>query len=155
LAYFFLLLFFLFFLIVNTNKYSVFHSHIFSPLVWKIIWSSEVLPKVKHFLWKACVNVVPVTGNLNIRKVAQSPLCPICKEFTESIEHSMFLCPWTRGVWFYISIGYKVDPATISFIDDWFVQVYEQLGVDKLTMKSVLCWIGFTIWSIWTAYGCI
>lgn len=84
-------------------------SHVINPAVWKLIWSTKAMPKVLHFLWKACSNCLPTMANLFVKKVANSPLCPICHEFPESIEHVFFLCPWVRGVWFGIPLNYKVN----------------------------------------------
>jgi hypothetical protein len=50
--------------------------------VWNMIWKFNVLPKVKHFVWRAVANVLPSMANLFAKKVTSSPLCPICKCFT-------------------------------------------------------------------------
>lgn len=62
------------------------------------------MPKILHFLWKACSNCLPTMANIFVKKVVNYPLYPICHEFPESIEHVFFLCPWVRGVWFWDSI---------------------------------------------------
>lgn len=49
------------------------------PALWKFIWQSEILPKVKHFLWNACQNAIPTMDNLHKRKIVPNPLCPLCK----------------------------------------------------------------------------
>ncbi|KAM2701713.1 hypothetical protein EV2_003520 [Malus domestica] len=54
------------------------------------------------------------------RRVVQNPLCPLCKEFPESSEHVLFLCPWTIGVW---TVGVNTDSQS------W---VY--------TAASFICW---------------
>lgn len=49
-------------------------SHIVNPTVWKQLRNCSALPKVKHFIWRACTNSLPSMANLYARKVVSSPI---------------------------------------------------------------------------------
>ncbi|KAM2968006.1 hypothetical protein FF1_028196 [Malus domestica] len=55
------------------------------------------------------------------RRSCASPLCPLCLEFKESVEHSILLCPWTKAVWFATPLNYQIDIQAITNFDQWFV----------------------------------
>lgn len=74
-------------------------SHHTKPDLWKFIWKSNTLPRVKQFLWNACQNAIPTVDNLHRRRIVPDPLCPICKKEAETIKHALFLCPWTVKIW--------------------------------------------------------
>lgn len=72
------------------------NSHTFhrvNPMIWKIIWRLKTLPKIRSFLWRVLANAIPTFFNLYRRKIAVSPLCPVCHSFDETIEHLLLLCP--------------------------------------------------------------
>lgn len=81
------------------------------------------MPKVLHFLWKACSSCLPTMASLFSKKVVKSHIFPICHEYPELIEHLLFLCPWVRGIWFGLPLNYKVNLQEISTIDDWLLLV--------------------------------
>ncbi|CAL9006913.1 unnamed protein product [Prunus brigantina] len=86
------------------------HSSVSIPvLVWKALWKIRTLPKIKNFLWRVMANAIPTRLNLHKRKIISYPHCPLCEDYKESIEHILFLCPWTKLVWFASPLTYKVD----------------------------------------------
>ncbi|XP_071722532.1 uncharacterized protein [Rutidosis leptorrhynchoides] len=74
-------------------------SHQTKPDLWKFIWKSNNLPRVKQFLWNACQIAIPIVENLHRRRIVPDPLCLICKKEAETIEHALLLCPWTVKLW--------------------------------------------------------
>ena len=46
--------------------------------LWKNIWSLKAIPRVKSFLWRACLEALPTKANLFNRHLASSPLCEEC-----------------------------------------------------------------------------
>lgn len=74
-------------------------SHQTKPDLWKFIWKSKTLPRVKQFFWNACHNALPTVDNLHRRRIVPDPLWPICKKEAETIEHALLLCPWTVQIW--------------------------------------------------------
>ncbi|CAL9018423.1 unnamed protein product, partial [Prunus brigantina] len=47
----------------------------------------------------------------------QSPTCPFPMERPESIEHTIFLCPWAARVWFANCIAYRPLPQAFTSLD--------------------------------------
>jgi hypothetical protein len=46
--------------------------------IWKVIWNLKVPKSEKHFIWRACHDILPTQDNLMRRKIVRDPLCPIC-----------------------------------------------------------------------------
>jgi hypothetical protein len=67
--------------------------------IWRTCWSLNVPNNVKMFIWRACHNLLPTKLNLFKRRVIDSPLCPICNQVEESVEHIVWLCPSAVDVW--------------------------------------------------------
>lgn len=94
-------------------------SHQISVTVWKWIWHISSLPKIQNFLWRACSNALATKANLHHRYLSLSPICPLCQLALETIEHVLFVCPWTSAVWFGHPLGIKILPASITSFDRW------------------------------------
>lgn len=60
--------------------------------LWKFIWNMRIPPNLKHFWWQACSNFLATKENLHKRKCNPSPMCPICCQEIESVEHLLFRC---------------------------------------------------------------
>jgi len=75
-----------------------------SSKVWKCLWRLEVLSKVKHFIWRALINVFLTADNLLPRKVEVSPICPICSAATESVLHCLVECLFAHSCWLLSSL---------------------------------------------------
>ncbi|PRQ18872.1 putative reverse transcriptase zinc-binding domain-containing protein [Rosa chinensis] len=125
-------------------------SHIGEKFVWKLVWKIDTLTKVKNFLWRAISGAIPTLLNLHRRKVCPSPICPICGEFEESIEHSLLLCSWVDLVWFGSPLGLRLDKKSVTTLDSWLSSINNctTTGTEK---ERLLTWISFLCWKIWTA----
>ncbi|CAL8157404.1 unnamed protein product [Prunus armeniaca] len=75
-------------------------SHCVSKKVWKLIWCSPLIPKIKNFMWRAVKGCLPTKALLFHRHLGSSPLCPVCENEPETIEHLLLYCIWTPSVWF-------------------------------------------------------
>ncbi|XP_010666976.2 uncharacterized protein LOC104884079 [Beta vulgaris subsp. vulgaris] len=66
---------------------------------WVDLWSMEVSPKVRHFLWKLCTHTLPTRGVLFHRHLIDEEVCPWgCGEH-ESTYHAIFFCPRFEELW--------------------------------------------------------
>nr|XP_023916612.1 uncharacterized protein LOC112028177 [Quercus suber] len=52
--------------------------------IWRKLWSLNVLPKVRMFVWRACSNVLLTQNNLHCQKINIDPRCEFCCEHFES-----------------------------------------------------------------------
>ncbi|XP_059436152.1 uncharacterized protein LOC132169081 [Corylus avellana] len=53
----------------------------------------------KHFLWRACHEILPTKANLGAKKVTEDSYCPVCERAEETIYHALWECPAARDVW--------------------------------------------------------
>jgi len=49
--------------------------------LWKSIWNLNCPSKIKHFMWRACKNILPINHYLKRRNVASSDGCVLCGGF--------------------------------------------------------------------------
>ncbi|KAF4380093.1 hypothetical protein F8388_018217 [Cannabis sativa] len=63
------------------------------------MWSLPLAPKLKHFLWRACHDILPTSHNLFKRKVLNTTCCCQCFYHDETLEHALFRCTTVQEVW--------------------------------------------------------
>ena len=102
----------------------------------------QVLGKVKHFLWRACLDSLPTKQNLWRRKITACPKCEACNSYPKNTIHALWDCEEIKVVWErdfnWIDKG-KV--AKGSFVDLW-----ELLGTRPDTREL----FAVTTWHLWT-----
>lgn len=98
--------------------------------IWKFIWSSNVPSKLKHFMWKTSHYFIPTKEALFKKRISTNPLCPICKEKPESIEHLFLLCPWTFPLWFGLQFILPPSRNGLTNFHTWFLNMCERLLSD-------------------------
>lgn len=62
-------------------------------------WSVKTSRKIKHFIWQALSDCVPVCSRLTDRHCSTERNCPRCGADNETINHLLFKCPPTVQVW--------------------------------------------------------
>ncbi|KAK6145969.1 hypothetical protein DH2020_019838 [Rehmannia glutinosa] len=67
-------------------------------------WNLKIKGKIKHFLWKCYSNILPTNSNLQQKGVQIDPLCQVCGEGVETIEHIFFFCERAKAIWKVASI---------------------------------------------------
>ena len=65
---------------------------------WKVIWSLNVPPKIRTFIWWACSNCLPTRDNLHHRRVRVELTCELCKQEPETTTHILWTCPFARNI---------------------------------------------------------
>ncbi|BFG15190.1 hypothetical protein CerSpe_014650 [Prunus speciosa] len=119
--------------------------------IWKVIWHSKTLPKIRHFLWRAVRNSVATKANLASRRIPCSSICPICEVNSETVEHALLTCPWVVGVWFGSPLGYVGDRQQVTSLDRWILSLISLPGSSKNEVNRVVTMMSFIMWSIWKA----
>ena len=74
---------------------------------WKFLWALSIPPKVKSFLWRACLGILPTFEMLHLRHMRDNGLCPGCTLASESMAHSLWTCPVANDVW--VESGLKLQ----------------------------------------------
>ncbi|CAN0879900.1 hypothetical protein LINGRAHAP2_LOCUS13357 [Linum grandiflorum] len=46
--------------------------------IWNCVWSMQIPPQVKHFLWKFLRNILPTGDNMSHCNSRLGYLCPFC-----------------------------------------------------------------------------
>ncbi|KAL4379350.1 hypothetical protein GQ457_02G009300 [Hibiscus cannabinus] len=114
---------------------------------WSSIWSLQVPPKIKSFIWRASHNILPTNGNLNRKfhgTFGGGSSCPRCGDCVENMEHTLFFCPFALTVWKCSGFGY--EPTSIGFpgFGKWWKKLssLNKDGVfsDGLNLLAILCW---------------
>ncbi|OMP05396.1 hypothetical protein COLO4_08881 [Corchorus olitorius] len=71
-------------------------SHQVDRRLWKEIWHIKAPSKVKVFTWRLRRRALATNEELWKRKCIAEPVCVLCGEDVETIEHMLLLCSWTR-----------------------------------------------------------
>lgn len=66
---------------------------------WKMIWGIVAIPRVRLFIWRACMNALPTRDQLHRRGVDIDPICVMCGEKVETIDHLLLNCQESGHVW--------------------------------------------------------
>ena len=108
-----------------------------SSKVWKSLWRLEVPSKVKHFIWRALMNILPTTDNLLPRKVEVSPICPICSAANEYVLHCLVECLFAHSCWLLSSIG---TVRRCSSFFEWIEEIFTRCSKEDCKLAVMVCW---------------
>ena len=82
------------------------------PYAW--IWNLDTMPKILFFIWQLCHKALPVRLLLFSRGVDLDPLCPMCRQHNESIEHLFLSCASTLRLWSLAEDHYWIPRGFLS-----------------------------------------
>ncbi|CAN1249482.1 Putative ribonuclease H protein At1g65750 [Linum perenne] len=60
---------------------------------WNRLWSFPVPPKLRFFIWKCVLGVLPTRTALSSRIPNFPRSCPVCEDSEESVSHLLLWCP--------------------------------------------------------------
>lgn len=116
----------------------------------KTVWKLQTSPKIRHFLWRALHNALPVGTPLTIRGITSELKCKRCGEL-ETISHLLLDCRFAAEVWAkapLVTPGDRV--STNEPFRDW-LSSHVSIGVlppTGLTSYPLVPWL---LWNLWTA----
>ncbi|KAK9988426.1 hypothetical protein SO802_028665 [Lithocarpus litseifolius] len=113
--------------------------------MWKRIWSINVPPKVRTFIWRACSNILPTKTNLFQRKMRVNPTCSMCGQHVETTEHILWECPLARNVWALVRGRIQ---KTSSLVSSFFLLTRQMM--ERLSGKEFELW-AMIAWALWNA----
>jgi hypothetical protein len=117
--------------------------------LWSGIWSMQAPNTIKHFMWRACKNILPTKDNLLRRRVVEDPKCPICSLEVETIYHTIWDCPASKDVW---GASQRVFQKSSFIVPDFFhvaELLYVKCGEDDFRLFAE---IARKIWMRRNAY---
>lgn len=85
-----------------------------SSFNWKNIWSLNIPPKIRMFIWRACSNILSHSAELFQPHVIPSPFCVHCGVEIEIITHVLMECRDLREVWCSPPFNFPILPINCS-----------------------------------------
>lgn len=109
--------------------------------LWQAIWNVQILPKIKIFPWSIRTNAIPSKENL-----LPDPVCSLCRQGVETVEHIFLLCPWTQLVWADPRLKIQFNNQEISRLDDWLTKfTVEGADVPRMALVATTLWCSLEI----------
>jgi hypothetical protein len=116
----------------------------------KSIWSAKVEDKHRFFAWLLVQYKLLTSDNLAARSWPCNPICPLCDQEQETVEHLVLTCVYAQEVWLRVSSWtdgvVKVPDAHQSMEIWWNVSLK---GLPKKTKQSLASLLIYTAWNIW------
>lgn len=86
---------------------------------WNRVWSLGLPPKFQ-FIWKVIHCIVAVKDALLRINIHVDPVCPLCKQALETIEHLFLNCDFARRVWGASHLGFDFSMGSAVGFSQWF-----------------------------------
>ncbi|WCJ39879.1 hypothetical protein M5689_020830 [Euphorbia peplus] len=110
-------------------------------LMWKHLWKLDLPPKIIHFLWGCCHNILPRPDNLSRRKIPASNTCVFCGGEGRSLIHILKQCCNAKRIWKLIDLSskpYKIEGKTPF---EWITAVFYELPKLEFSLFSSVIWM--------------
>ena len=93
--------------------------------IWKSTWQMKCLNKIKHFLWRACKNILPMNHCIIRRKVGTMDGCVFCGK-EETLGHTLWNCSMATEVWKELGIKFpsRISSQRDSIYIMWLTKEY-------------------------------
>lgn len=81
-----------------------------------------------------------------------SGTCSIYQQSSETLEHALLYCQWTRPVWFGLQLGVRSEYSHDTNIAQWLETQMEDiynLPCPKAQKEFALTSLSTTLWGIW------
>ncbi|XP_057432105.1 uncharacterized protein LOC130724854 [Lotus japonicus] len=114
----------------------------FTAGFWKAMWGSDSLPRCKELVWRCCQGAVPIRAELVRRGIAEYPICPLCEETEETIDHAFMSCSLVRRVWFASVLSVRMEENTTGL--GTFLQ--ELLVCADMVVAGKVCSLIYDVW---------
>ena len=101
---------------------------------WKKIWTLNIPPNVRNFIWRACSYCLPTRANLHRRKVHVEVVCGLCKQKPETTGHILWECPPARNVWALVkgkTQKYNNEARDFFLLFGFMVQSLDQQDLER------------------------
>lgn len=113
--------------------------------IWKMIWSSNIMPKVKYFLWKWLHGLLPIADIMARRGMSLNSTCCICMEDNETFVHVFGSCSYITKVWNLFNPNFRV--GNLSSLDR--VDFCDKI-ITKATDFDQLEEVCYLLWWLWS-----
>lgn len=86
--------------------------------LWKVIWKSTLIPKLKNFLRRMFRGCLPTKDALFRRHLGVTSFCPLFNNEPETKEHMFLMCGWVQYVWFGGPLTIRVDHQGVTNMEE-------------------------------------
>ena len=69
-----------------------------SQHLWSAIWSAKVQPKIRVFMWRACLDILPTRTKLFDRGILSFFTCQWCEDDPETTSHVLWKCDFAQKI---------------------------------------------------------
>ncbi|XP_078150218.1 uncharacterized protein LOC144545526 [Carex rostrata] len=98
--------------------------------------------RLRLFLWKIAHGAIPVGAALARRGIKVNPICTMCCDAEEDVQHLIFLCPFSRACWLGSPLAINSHALAIGEREA-MVYMRSQMSDDQWGMFTNI------IWAIW------
>ncbi|KAF4346448.1 hypothetical protein F8388_012886 [Cannabis sativa] len=122
-------------------------------VLFKQVWNSSFLERVKLFLWKVGKDILPCGKRLKVI-YGRSFECVLCSLAEDSLEHLFFHCPLARGCWFKSRWGIRSDSLTFSSsreILHWLLNPHSPSMLSPMDLHDLSSFAVVLAYTLWNA----
>ncbi|KAK8975405.1 hypothetical protein V6N11_057499 [Hibiscus sabdariffa] len=113
-----------------------------SQRLYLSLWSLDLPAKIKIACWRFCNNYIPTAINLINRRVNVSPLCTLCTNEPETVEHIIKECTFSKQVFSVLHLDFSLVSAENRWLQ-WLSHLFEQFSESERILFVL------TIWALW------
>ncbi|XP_074298496.1 uncharacterized protein LOC141629381 [Silene latifolia] len=110
-----------------------------SKWLWKVIWRTPVIPRVKIFMWQMCHDALPTRHNIARRLDLRDEECQFCSFNSETCLHIFKGCGWVTGVWEGVGLMEQVE-VRAERMREWVEGVLREGSEEERMVFSLTCW---------------
>ena len=108
--------------------------------LWSRVWRLRIPPKVKNFVWRACLNILPTKSNLKKRKITSDDFCPICEFEDESTTHALWECPAANDVWLSSNLRVQKVSKYQGDLITLVLSLFDKVGEKDCGLVAMIIW---------------
>uniref|UniRef100_A0A2N9F8Q9 RNase H type-1 domain-containing protein n=1 Tax=Fagus sylvatica TaxID=28930 RepID=A0A2N9F8Q9_FAGSY len=109
--------------------------------VWQQIWSLNIPPKIRHFLWRAYRESLPTKKNLQSRHIPVDPCCSECLNADEDAIHSIWGCQVLTPLWAKTGHFHALQALQFSSFGELLKEVLNKLDEHHQLIFAVQAWL--------------
>ncbi|XP_026443079.1 uncharacterized protein LOC113342926 [Papaver somniferum] len=117
--------------------------------MWLLIWHLAIPFKCHMFIWKITRNILPVAARFQRIAWVSNPNCVMRDNATETVEHLLLHCPFSREVWFGVALSIFQDANAYRSISEWILSWVEKDNLVCSKKKELINLVVITMWHIW------
>ncbi|XP_021766152.1 uncharacterized protein LOC110730643 [Chenopodium quinoa] len=117
----------------------------------KLIWSLNIQPKWKIFLWKLLYDGIAVKVNLVNRGIAVDATCDVCGLELEDSQHLFRFCSLAKYVWDNSPMTVCCDITGFQSLRSWIQHFILLFYSEDGRHSTRIIWFIENLWGLWTA----